>query len=115
MKTAYLIYRPVMDYEESMTPYFICSTKKVAERVLAKIRKWGERAVANMPPWAENAPENSDEANAAFDARYEYVNQLNGPFGIDFRHSDIGVYTYSFPAGCVEMMELAVNPKNEQP
>lgn len=114
MKTAYLIYRPVMDYEESMEPHFVCSTKKLAERVLAKIRKWGDKAVANIPEWTD-ADKDSPEYDKVFDARYAYVNALKGPFGIDFRHSDIGVYTTSFPHRCVEMMELNVNPKDSQP
>lgn len=49
MKTAYLIYRPVMDYEESEIPYCICLTKEVAEARRAEMVLFAIEVAGNLP------------------------------------------------------------------
>ncbi len=48
MKTVFLIYRPVMDYEESETAYLICSTAERADEVRAEMVSFAHLLLARL-------------------------------------------------------------------
>lgn len=49
MKTAYLVYKPIIDYEDSIEPYCICLNEKSAKSVEKKIIDWYNEIIENLP------------------------------------------------------------------
>lgn len=47
---AYLVYRPVMNYEESEEAHFICSTQEKAEEAVQRIRDFCYRLIKELEP-----------------------------------------------------------------
>lgn len=99
--TAYLVYRPVMDYEESLSPYLIFSTAGKAEKAVTTIRVYAQSV-------QDKVPEYDSESETWWNEREAVVKAAEWPFGIDLS-GDIG-YGYSkFNSNCIEMMELPLN------
>lgn len=80
MKTAFLVYRPVMDYEESITPYAIADTKEEADALADKMRDWCKRQAAKLKRIPEVGA--SDEEWDAYDEALEVMRRKNPPLGI---------------------------------
>jgi len=51
MKKIYILYRPVLDYEESETSYLACETREQAEKVRAEIISECNKIAANIHEW----------------------------------------------------------------
>jgi hypothetical protein len=103
----FLIYRPVMDYEESLNPYLVCSSREVAEQVVKKVRKFMDKLAAKMPeyPPDEEDPDNSGYI-AAEQKRREILDAAKWPYGLDLRWDLKGFATVEFDHGRIEIMEL---------
>lgn len=106
---AYLLYRPEMGHEESITPYAVFSTKEEAEKALTYIREWGTKVFNGMPDHYNNYESNSTDYNEAFDARANYCRTLIAPFGVDMG-IDLNMFTTYFSPSCVAIMPLPLNP-----
>jgi hypothetical protein len=63
MKTVFLIYRPSVDYDDQMTPYFVVSSKSKAAKLLKEIKEWGKSVVEKFPEevYQHQFMENSDD------------------------------------------------------
>lgn len=49
MKTAYLVYKPILEYEDSIDPYCICLSKEDAEAAQNKIIDWYKNIIKKLP------------------------------------------------------------------
>lgn len=108
--SAYLLYRPVMDYEESMTPHMIFSTQKAGEEAVRKIQEWGKRVFETMPPRPEQS-NTDDEYEDMMDAREKHIkDSCPAPFDWNFS-SDLSNWSDRFDTSCVGLLELPLNPK----
>lgn len=47
-KTCYLVHRPVLNYEESLTPYLVCDTPESARQVRDKVIKHYKRFIKKI-------------------------------------------------------------------
>jgi hypothetical protein len=108
-KTAYLVYRPVMDYEESMNPYFICMTQKEADDAVRKMHKFCERLINRLPK--NNQELSYEEWSAIDDHQRKILREAKWPFGVDLS-DDFRLFsgTNEFCLGCIEVMQLAIRP-----
>lgn len=88
--TAFLVYRPVMDYEESLQPYLICDSKESAEAALGQIIKFMLRLTKRLPvyPSDENDPDGI-EWQKVDDQRRETIASAKFPFGLDELSQDV--------------------------
>lgn len=78
MNTTYLIYRPVLDYEESMDPLLTCATKARAEDVRQELIEWCIKTEKSLPQRPQDEYGNhSDEGDEVFfELRHEAVEAL---------------------------------------
>lgn len=87
MNKTYLIYRPVLDYEESMNPLLTCSTNERAEDVRQELIKWCHKTEKELPQrpkdeWGNSMDDTDDEFQ---NKRYKAVFDLDSakfPFGL---------------------------------
>lgn len=66
----YLIYRPVLDYEDTIVPLLVCDTKQHATTVRDRIIVWCHGKLGSLPKHNEEAYDRMNEV-AAEDAKYE--------------------------------------------
>jgi hypothetical protein len=116
MKTAFLLHRPVMDYEESINPRLIFTSRRAADKACREIREWAQRVFDTMPAMPEEEcdgpPVSDDQRFSAHDAREAHIKAAGAaPYGWGFGCSDLSSYIDSFNQGCVEVMELPLNPE----
>jgi hypothetical protein len=118
-KTAFLIFRPVMDYEESIEPYLICPTKAQAEYALAYIREKMEDIAKHLPLSPEKPERCTDDANAKWEyacqkARNKFARKfakIEWPLGIEGLQQDAPQpwdSSFTYDPWSVQMMELPV-------
>ncbi len=81
--SAFLVYRPVLDYEESLTPYFVCATKEEADIAAARMNAFLTR-VSKRFPSIDHSLE-AGEWCRLNDQRTQRLNKVRWPFGIDLR------------------------------
>lgn len=109
MKTAFLIYRPVMDYEESETSYLICSNRKKAERAVSAMIAFAKELLASLESLYD------EEGECLPDDAYFEVEQRNDikmknpkwPFGIGL-DGDLPwrQWNPAFDTNCLAIKEL---------
>jgi hypothetical protein len=103
MNEAFLVYRPVMDYEESLVPYLIFKSGRSAAAAVKRMRDYAQAI-------QEKIPEYDSESETWWDDRMAVVKAAKWPFGIDLS-GDIG-YGYSkFNPASVDLMPLPLNLK----
>lgn len=112
MKTAFLIYRPVMDYEESETSYLICTTLKKAEKVRFEMIVFANDILASMKSlYDEEGDQLQQEAwQEAMDFNRAKIAACKWPYDIDLE-SDIDQWNFQqgstrFDATCIAVREL---------
>lgn len=122
MKTAYLIYRPVLDYEESEIPYLISLTREDAEAIRQQMLDHANELLTQMPPGSTDDEYEAERDGLKFfsdpeerndydceicDARRKILKEAKWPFGIDLSY-DMDVYsnTMKVLSGIVEIREL---------
>lgn len=84
----FLVYRPVLQYEESMEPFVVCDTPEDAQAVVDKVMSYANRLIERLPqyPPDDEPDEDGSKWTAADDKREALVKRLRWPFGIDLRH-----------------------------
>lgn len=78
----WLVYRPVHDYEESETPYFVCLTEQEAKACADKMNSFLDRLAKRLPS-TDNSGEWTEEWQARWDRRQAILDKARWPFGID--------------------------------
>lgn len=99
-----LIYRPVMDYEESETAYFVCSSNEVANECVRVMRAFMERLLKRLPKYPDDDEsdvewENTDTKRRAILAKTRW------PFGVDLS-SEIRFSTNEWDSSSLAVREL---------
>lgn len=99
---AWLVYRPVMDYEESETPYCICLTEGLAEETRKELVRFAESILPMLPrypttcrnhaadqvlPFAKTEEKREKAWFRASNKRHDILKRVAWPLGIDL-HSD---------------------------
>lgn len=109
MKTAYLIYRPVMDHEESEESYLICSTKERAEEVRFEMITFCRQLLESLESLYDDSGDMlPDEQYLAAEKRnYAKMENAKWPYSVSMSF-DIPwrQYNTSFDAGCISIREL---------
>lgn len=114
--SAFLLYRPVIDYEDSIEPRLIFSTLEKAEETKAEIIREIDEFLDSLPKWPDDC--------CSFDERYEHpawalreaaIRQRNKtPSLWVFGMWDLSTETEKINPGCIEIMELPLNPARAQ-
>lgn len=86
LKTAYLIYRPVMDYEESETSYAVCKTENLANAMKDQMLQELDALTKALPIRGEDLEDK--EWMSRNDARLEMIKNHKWAFGISLE-SDV--------------------------
>lgn len=122
MKTAYLIYRPVLDYEESEESYGISLTLKGAEAMKQQMMDYANELLTQMPPSATDDEYEAERDGFKFipddimrdeynddviEKRRQILKEAKWPFGIDLS-SDIYIYAKppELQSGMIEVRKL---------
>ncbi len=95
-KSTFLLYRPVMDFEESAWPYFVCPTREIAEIKRKEIVDFCKNLYDQCPyPYDENEEVSEEDYEKWWiakdklrDAAYPYLLDL----GSDFEYFDRGEF-----------------------
>lgn len=84
-KTAWLVFCPAIDYEDSIDPYCICATKSGAEKIKNKIIKWYGNIVNQL---SEEPDPDSKEWDEMYDSNLNLVRKYceNKPFNNIMTH-----------------------------
>lgn len=102
---AYLLYRPVIDYEESLDPIAIFTSKRKAELACRRIQEWGQRVFDTMPPLSD------DKTEADYAAREKHLsNAGKAPYSWLFTISDLSAYNDRYAPESVAVVALDLNP-----
>ncbi len=64
---AFLVHRPIMDYEESITPYFVCLTREAADAAVNCIGEFMAGLLKRLPRYPEEQTDAPDWEEAAGD------------------------------------------------
>jgi len=109
MKTAFLIYRPVMDYEESETPYLLCSTSERAQEVRGEMLAFANSLLSRLKSLYDEEGEILPvEAYFEIEKRNSAkINKAKWPYKIDIS-GDLPwrQFSQSFDESCVAIREL---------
>ena len=107
--TAFLIYRPVMDHEESEESYLICLTKERAEQVISEVIDYAKNTLSGLESLY------NEESEMLPDEEYFEIEQRNNdklgaaiwPYGIALT-GDIPwrEYNPTFNESCIAIREL---------
>lgn len=81
MKTAYLIYRPVMDYEDSESPYLITLTEEAAKAVVLNICLSCQKIASQLLHKDVSLPEK--EWETAVSHNEKTLKNAKWPYGLD--------------------------------
>lgn len=101
--SAYLIYRPVMDYEESEEAHFICSTQEKAEEAVQRIRDFCADLAAKINPLEVNE-RHAELANTKW--------LLNVDYSADFDNVYSDTNTVQFNPAYIAWRELPLDPES---
>lgn len=106
--SAFVLYRPVMDYEESEESQLVFSTRERAEAAQAELLEWLHRVKARYE--AVDAQELGEDAT--WDAKGEIeAQECRAPFGWRFYSADTGRYGCPSGDACVSIRELPLDPE----
>lgn len=106
--TAFVLYRPVLDYEESEESQLVFSTKEKAESAQAVLLEWLHRVKARY----EAVEERELGEDAAWEAKGEIeAQECLAPFGWRFDSADTGRYGCPTGDSCVSIRELPLDPE----
>jgi hypothetical protein len=97
---AYLIYRPVMDYEESMTPYFVTETSGSAQLMITHMIAEAKAFSKKLPSLDQDLDDQTWSNNN--DKRNDMLKKRKWAYGIDLSR-DLDQLD-----GSVEIMELEI-------
>ena len=105
----FLIYRPVTDYEESETAYFICNDEETTKAVVERIVTFANRLAARLPlhPEDDGTDEGFELWQAVEDKRRAIIDRARWPFGLDLK-SDIPSMGRTFDTSTVAYRPLPV-------
>ena len=79
-RKVYLVYRPIMDYEESMQPILVAPTRERADAVAEEIRNWCQRQErVEFPNTGDDAAD--DAAMDEYHAAQERIRNAAWPYG----------------------------------
>lgn len=112
-----------MDYEESLTPYLICSTLKKAEKIKKEILDFYDAILKTIPDepqqsfWDESKKEWIEDSEEVFETKYlewldkrdeTLLNIKNPPFEIMLNYSDLTYQDkqYGIDQNLINIMEL---------
>jgi hypothetical protein len=105
-KTSFLLYQPILDYEESIEPYLICSTLKKAEKIKKEILDFYDGLIKTVPDEPE---QDSEEWFVWMDKRDIILQPIkNPPYDIRLRFTDLCDESkeYGINQGLISIMEL---------
>lgn len=112
--TAFVLYRPVLDYEESEQSQLVFSTMDKALAARGVLLEWLHRVQARYE--GVQARYEADELDLDADAVWETKEEIEAeecwaPFGWCFDSADTG--RYGCPSGdtCVSIRELPLDPE----
>lgn len=111
LKTAFLVYRPVMNYEESMTPYFFCETKEQADAAAQKMCDYAQRLTKKLPVYTREEEEQDTDSSVwseKDEKRRDILAKARWPFGVNLQYDISGFYDQEFDPSCVQVMELPI-------
>ena len=110
MKTAYLIYRPVMDYEESEESYLICKSRDRAEKVRDEMIHYAKILLQNRLESLYDEDGNTlpdAEYSVREEGNYESIKSANWPYGINLgMDSPWRDFRPHFNEKCISIREL---------
>ena len=114
-KTMFLVYRPVIQYEESIEPHVICDSREEADQVKRSVYEFMQRLAKRLPKYpGDDVPDEDFALYTAVDQRRrEILAKAKWPYGIDM-HSDLpsGSSFFDSVGDCLSVMELpVVKPK----
>ncbi len=113
-KSAYLLYRPEMDYEESMEPYLICLSERKAKKIQKEAIDYYKNLYESIPPepekeeWREDYCE--DQYTTLHNNWYHSKDAMiregidKAPYGIQVNYFDLN--NYSFDKSVISIMKL---------
>lgn len=102
MAKVWIVYRPVLNYEESIRNYLAFANEQDAQRAAQRINDFFAdfcRRLERLPDPNEHGISN-DEFSKRFDRHQDVINKAKWPFGISFEY-DIGHI-----GNVVEVMEM---------
>jgi len=102
-----LVYRPVMDYEESMEPYFICRNKHEAEAAVNYMKRFMAELIKALPEYPEDGDAEPDLWTERDEARRRLLAGVLWPFGIDL-HREIEYGASRWDENSIAVTELPV-------
>lgn len=88
----WLVYRPVMAWDESEASYIVCDTEAKAKEVAKELQDWLEAFALTLPS-TENL--HGEEEEAAYRARHLMMNKALPPYGLDSEVTNDIPYTSS--------------------
>jgi hypothetical protein len=85
--TAFLVYRPVLQYEESMTPLVICSCGEIAETVKTEILRYAKRLAKRLPEFPSDEEDDPEALKwaAVSDKREKIFKKARWPYAVDLK------------------------------
>lgn len=107
---AYLVYKPVMDYEESIEPYFICKTLEEANKRKDRIIKFCKTLHNKLPICPNVNDESTDEQWTKWGEIENTIRlmiaEAKYPYGLDLRYES----SHFEDGGFVDVMVLPYYP-----
>ncbi len=103
INTSFLVYRPVIQYEESIEPYLICSSKVEAETIVETVKAFLQNLFASLP---ESPEIDGPEYLEIFDKRTEIINSAQWPFGLNALKQDLNEFTHRLDLTVIAYQEL---------
>ena len=91
-ETRWLVYRPVMAWDESEASYLVCDTEAKAKEVTQELQDWLEAFALTLPSTKNLS---GKEEEAAYRARHLMMNQALPPYGLDSEVTNDIPYTSS--------------------
>ena len=88
----WLVYRPVMAWDESEASYIVCDTEAKAKEVAKELQDWLEAFALTLPSTVNL---NGEEEEAAYRERYLMMHKALPPYGIDSEVTNDIPYTSS--------------------
>lgn len=108
--TAFLLYRPVMDYEESIEPNLIFTTRTRAQKAKRAIVEAATALIDSFPEWPDGCDSFAQRVETeVWQQRADMVRDFVAPFGWDLKN-DISAEDERFGVSCIDIMELPLNP-----
>jgi hypothetical protein len=114
MKSVFLIFRPVLDYEDSLTPHFVCETREQAQLIIDRVLEYAERLLRRLPiydpqNWAAETDPDLILYTELSGKRRAILEKARWPYGLNLE-SDLPGLSDMMPTinhGILEIMELA--------